>query len=94
MKNISFKATKEETALALKIIDRARELLSPAGLTLDTVASLMDLQACHANGTPLDFEKFLAFDDANFGHDFMGIWRHMDRNTGTLKDFFVPRCAK
>lgn len=93
MSNVSFTTTREQTETILKIITRAAKLLALNGLTVDTTESLMDLKACHANGTPLDFEKFLGFDDLNFVHDFMGIRNHMDRNTGKLVDFFVPRCA-
>jgi len=42
----------------------------------------------------LDFEKLLSFDDFNFYHDMFGIHNNLDRNTGKLKNHFVPRCAK
>lgn len=53
----------------------------------------MDLSATHANGTPLNLDKLLAFDDFNFAHDLYGIYRHLDRDTGELMDCFMPRCS-
>jgi hypothetical protein len=53
----------------------------------------MDVTACHLNGTKLDLEQLLAFDDFNFCHDVFGIARHLDRSTGALQNCFLPRCA-
>lgn len=55
---------------------------------------LMDLSACHANGCPLDFKRLLAFPDFDFAHDIFGINQRIDRETGQLRNCFVPRCAK
>ncbi len=54
----------------------------------------MDITACHRNGTPLDLKKLCDIDHANFAHDVFGIARHLDRKTGELRNFFVPRCAR
>jgi hypothetical protein len=51
-----------------------------------------DIEAVHCNGCPLDLEMFLSADDFNFVHDVAGIVRHLDRETGELTDFFLPRC--
>lgn len=59
----------------------------------DKQDAMMDLDACHSNGCPLDFDKLEAFDDFNFTHDVAGIARHLDRRTGKLEDHFLPRCA-
>jgi hypothetical protein len=42
---------------------------------------------------PLDLDKLLTADDFNFSHDVFGIARHINRRTGEIEDFFVPRCA-
>ena len=57
---------------------------------------VMDLTAADGvNGNrPLDWAKLLAFDDFNFLHDIGGISRHMNRETGRLEGFFVPRCSR
>lgn len=54
----------------------------------------MDLCACHANGNPLRLADLLAADDLNFTHDITGIARHMDRETGQLRDLFSPRFSR
>jgi hypothetical protein len=54
----------------------------------------MDVTATHCNGTPLDLEKLLAFDEFNVAHDIYGIMDCIDRNTGKLTSGFLPRCAK
>lgn len=92
MTEISFDRTNEEDAHIQAIVGRAfgmglvkkREMLSLE----------MDLVACNANGTPIDFVKLRGFDDFNFVHDVGGIIRHMDRETGKLTHCFMPRCAR
>lgn len=59
----------------------------------DHMSRVMDLSAVHSNGNPMDFEKLLAAPEFDFMHDIDGIMRHLDRNTGTLQDFFSPRCS-
>lgn len=54
----------------------------------------MDVTAVHANGCPLRLDDLLMADGFNFAHDLCGIYRHLDRETGQLRDCFVPRYAK
>jgi hypothetical protein len=55
---------------------------------------MMDITAIHCNGTPLRLADLAAADDFGFFHDVYGINRHIDRDTGTLTGFFLPRfCA-
>lgn len=61
--------------------------------TADKMDVQMDVTACHANGCPLDLKKLLDADDFNFAHDIFGINQHINRKTGKLERFFVPRCA-
>lgn len=90
MSKVKFKTTKEEVSLVSKVVKRAKkELIITDGISLS-----MDLTATHSNGTLLDFDKLLAFDEENFGHDIYGIIRHIDRSTGKLTRDFLPRCAK
>ena len=86
---LNWKTSKRDSELIEQAVARALEIMPH----LDRVAVGMDLTACHANGTPLDLEKLLAFPDADFLHDLGGISRHMDKKTGRLGDCFVPRCA-
>lgn len=76
----------------MAITDRAAKLVEGLGLAACKVDIMMDLEAAHRD-TPLDFDKLLAFDDGNFGHDISGIRHHLNRRTGELEDCFVPRCA-
>lgn len=86
---IRFNATKEELQLILKIVQRAEKKDIP----MNHMDSMMDIEACHCNGTQLDLNKFLNFDDFDFKHDFFGIRRHIDRTTGKLTNCFLPRCS-
>lgn len=91
---VSFNATKDEYRDIAKCVKRMADLnpeFSPSHMRQDLS---MDLTACNANGCPLDLKKLLAFDDFNFAHDVVGIWRHIDRNNGNLLNHFLPRCSK
>lgn len=93
MTEVSFTTTRHEFDAIMKIIDRA----AAHGLIRkgdDRMSISMDLAATHANGCPMDFDRMLAADDFNFAHDYCGISRHIDRETGTLTDHFRPRFAK
>lgn len=90
MQEISFEATEEERALIEQIVARADAMLDG----VDRVELDMDLTAVNANGLPLDFERLLNFPEFDFLHDLSGIRRHLNRVTGRLEGFFVPRCAK
>lgn len=81
-------------AIQAKVMDRAEPLFVEAGIVFDRGSLLMDLDSCDETGDPLDYEKLLAFPDADFGHDIFGIRRHMDRSSwpGKLKNCFLPRC--
>ncbi len=89
---ISFECTPADSSFVRKIVDRAiaLELASKH----DRLGVTMDMVATHANGCPMDFERLLAADDFNFIHDVKGIERHIDRATGHLGGFFLPRFAR
>lgn len=87
-----FNATREEITLIGQIAKRAENALgryAPQRLQV-----VMDLEACHSNGCPLDLEA-MAYGSRteDVVHDVCGIARHIDRNTGKLGDCFVPRHA-
>jgi len=60
---------------------------------LDRLTVDMDLTACHCSGCPLDLQKLLAFPPSDFAHDIFGIYRHINVETGALRECFTPRCA-
>lgn len=89
MTAVSFNVTAQERATIEAIVARA----SGANLHADRVALQMDITATHANGCALDLGSLLVADDFDFYHDVLGIQRHIDRRTGRLGNFFLPRCT-
>lgn len=87
---MNWNCTRKEHEAMKEICDKAEKALG----TIDRMSTMMDLEACHSNGCPLDFEKLAKFDTFNLLHDVCGIARHLDRKTGKLKDCFLPRAAK
>lgn len=53
----------------------------------------MNLTATHANGCPMDFKKLHSCDLNTLAHDFYGIEESLNKQTGALENFFLPRCA-
>lgn len=84
---IKFTATRAEFELITKILKRAN-----LGLVQHR-ETMMDLEACHSNGCPLDFQILLGFPSMDFWHDINGIAEHIDRETGKVSKNFSPRCA-
>lgn len=84
--------TKEENELVERIVVRADTMFRKFGMKLDRLSLRMDLSATHAR-VPLDFARLLEFPDFDFSHDIGGIAKHMNRETGRLKSFFLPRCS-
>lgn len=87
----SFEHTRQEHASASGIADRAILM----GLFSDDQhqSIVMDLIATNANGCLLDLEALRNAPEFDFVHDVTGIYAHLDRTTGQLKDCFVPRYA-
>lgn len=89
---VSFEVTKAEAETIGRIVSRGLAMASEAGNPIrDKLSVHMDITACHANGCQLRLQDFLDADDFNFAHDFFGIRRHIDRETGSLGGFFLPR---
>lgn len=93
MSEVSFDASAADRELIRDIVQRAVKVAKKHGSKVDPEDLEMDLRATHANGCPMDFQKLLGADDFNFIHDVFGIRRHIDRSTGELTDYFLPRCA-
>ena len=75
------------------IAKRASAMAAANGFRDPRMEALMDVEACHCNGTPLRLLELAEADDFNFAHDVFGIRRHIDRKTGRLGDCFLPRFA-
>jgi hypothetical protein len=78
-------------AVIVQIAERAVALAQRFREPYPQRLAVMDLQACHANGCPLDLEGLLTAQDGDFGHDVFGIRRYLDRETGKLQECFTPR---
>lgn len=86
---IKFAATYEETLAIIAIVTRAAEL----GLPWIDSQTAMDLDACHSNGCPMDFDALLRAPEMDFTHDLAGIAKYLNRETGRLENCFWPRYA-
>ena len=84
------KVTREDYDTIKAIVDRAETLTV---MRINRMDLTMDLGAAHSH-TPMDLEKLLYFDDFSFAHDIDGISNCIDRNTGELRNCFLPRCAR
>lgn len=91
---VNFDVPESDMELIFQIVDRGEKLMEAHSLPdRDKTDMLMDLVACHANGTPLRLEQMLNADDVNFAHDFFGIQGHIDRETAQMANCFLPRFA-
>lgn len=87
-KRVRFAAFDSFEAECVKTIcDRAIVAFSGRRMRMDIE---MDLAAVHKR-YPLDLARMAKADDANLMHDIAGIARYLDRDTGELRDCFVPR---
>ena len=93
---VSFDTTQHEHDTIRKIADRCQAIgeANCKPITPETHRCIqMDVTACHCNGRPLRLDDLLKADVFNFTHDIVGIREHLDRHTGKLLNFFVPRFA-
>lgn len=91
---LSFDVTAADSAIIQKIVQRGLALDVAHGARHDKMGATMDITATHASGCALRLQDMLDADDFNFGHDWWGIRRHIDRTTGQMTDCFWPRFAK
>lgn len=89
-----FTATAEEREIIGRIAKRAVALYHKYGNTdVDELDIQMDMEACHCNGCPLRLSEMEQADDFNLMHDVTGINAHLNRETGKLERWFLPRFA-
>lgn len=91
MTQVNFEMASADRVLAEAIAERACQVLRARGQSPDFLSTLMDIIATHANSNPLRLADLLAADDFNLMHDVSGIAAHLNRQTGRLEGFFVPR---
>ncbi len=93
MSAINWNCTREESLVIDEIIRRFQNLAPDSQAASDKVGLMMDIEACHCNGCPLRLDELLQSNNFDFLHDVAGIYRNLDRLTGTLQDCFLPRFA-
>ena len=91
---IKWNCTREETEIAVEIAKRAIQKAQEVGINIVQGDMIMDIEACHCNGTPLKLKELLDAPDNDFAHDVWGIRSNIDRTTGKLTGGFLPRYAK
>lgn len=77
---------KGQTRYAFACVERAKNLGLGYG---DNLSMLMDLEYSGA-----DCEVLLGFDNENFAHDIIGIYKNFNRETKQLEDGFCPRSSR
>jgi hypothetical protein len=91
---ISWEISELDHDLAIAIAQRADDRGFYRDFPHPFRIAFMDIIACHANGNPLDLAQLLMINDYEFMHDVCGIRDHIDRDTGQLRDCFVPRTTR
>ena len=91
---MKFCDNRTEVEIINKIADRFIGIAKEQGIRLDKMGIVMDVEAAHCNGNPIDLVDLLAASKGDFVHDLDGIRRHIDRTTGQLGDCFSPRYSR
>jgi len=95
---MNWNCTSEEIELIDKIVTRYINMTASGEdkhlHSNDTLHHTMNVEASHCNGCELDLQSLLDSSDRDFRHDMRGIDQNINRKTGELMNYFVPRCAK
>jgi len=89
------KTSKKEMELIAKIVDRVINKVreEEVQMPIPRASLMMDLTVVHHKYS-LRLNDMLEGGDFDFFHDIYGIIKHLDRETGELKDCFLPRYAR
>jgi len=82
---------KKELDLISQIVKRGFSVMRECYVS--TIDMFMDIEYAHRD-CPLNLQKWLDADGANFFHDAYGIHKNLNRKTKKLDNCFVPRYAK
>lgn len=87
------RAGREEHKVIMAIVLRYARIVGD-DVDVQPLSAMMDIEACHCNGCPLDLTALLnAPRDTDVVHDVANIQRFMNRETGLLEGGFTPRYA-
>lgn len=89
-----FKASNKDLELFITIATRGYDACRNTEVVLAVTEIMQDLAACHNYACPLDLEAMTTGPIQDVLHDLFGIRAHLNRETGQLEDFFVPRFAR
>jgi hypothetical protein len=85
------KISKADNEKLFAIATRAAKMAKKFNLLhFDALHCVMDLTLAH-HTQPLALAELLDAEEVDFTHDVWGISRHLDRETGALRDHFIPR---
>jgi hypothetical protein len=85
---VSFETTDVDREIIRKITLPAVALGKTLAGDPDPLYVTKAITATHANGCPLDLQRFLEADDLDFAHDLIGIFRHFDCTTAMMRNSF------
>jgi hypothetical protein len=89
---IDWNGSKKEYQLVDQIVERSEPIFKKLKIDIDIPKLRMDIIACHLNHHKLDLDAMVTSNSiSDVYHDVRGIACHIDRETGKLKDCFVPR---
>ncbi len=91
MKTIQLKTTKEEYRVIGKIATRATRICKTYGIKYNLFECSMDIIITHLNAQKIKLQELSEADEGNFMHDILGIRNHLNKQTGELRDCFLPR---
>lgn len=96
MSSINWKVSKADALVIRDIVARAMKEYDALEIPRPDAMNLtMDLTAAHLNGCPLELDALLNTKRTlDFTHDIGGIQRHINRETGSLENCFLPRFAQ
>src|SRR5438034_1149948 len=91
-RKLSYKTTKHEGELLVKISKRAKKLAKAYNFDIDRKWVMTALILCHANGCRLAMAKMLKLPDLEFVEEITMIAKNLDQATGRLKGEWRPEC--
>ena len=90
----NWKTTRSEAELIIQIAKRASKMAAKAGWKYPVLEADMDVTAAHLNGCPLKLAELLDASDGDFSHDVFGIRKNINRETGMIENYFLPRYSR